>query len=72
MKKPELTRRLARGTGLTRAEAADQLDRVVNEILSGLRRGKAVPLPGLGRFLPGQQWSFEPEGNNHGGSGQSR
>jgi hypothetical protein len=36
MKKPEIARRLAREAGVTEAEAADQLDRVVEEILSNL------------------------------------
>ena len=61
MKKPELAKRLARQAGVSRAEAADQLDRVVHRILSGLRKGKAVPLPGLGKFTPGEPWGFEPE-----------
>ncbi len=61
MKKPELAKRLARQAGVSRAEAADHLDRVVHRILSGLRKGKAVPLPGLGKFTPGATWGFEPE-----------
>ena len=61
MKKPQLAKRLARRSGVSRAEAADQLDRVVNEILSNLRSGQAVPLPGLGRFVPGKIWEFEFE-----------
>jgi nucleoid DNA-binding protein len=53
MKKLDLARRLARRSGLTEAEAADRLDRVVQQILQKLRRGQDVPLPGLGRFRPG-------------------
>ena len=61
MRKPEIAKRLARQSGLTKAEAADQLDRVVNRILSRLREGKAAPLPGLGRFKPGPNGIFEFE-----------
>lgn len=61
MKKRELAMRLARQAGVSKAEAADQLDRVVHRILSGLRKGKTVPVPGLGRFTPGAPWGFEPE-----------
>jgi nucleoid DNA-binding protein len=63
MKKPEIARRIARRSGLTSAEAADQLDRVVREILSNLRRGQAADLPGLGRFrpTPGGVIRFEQE-----------
>jgi nucleoid DNA-binding protein len=59
MKKPQIARRLAKRSGVTRAEAADQLDRVVHEILSDLRRGQPASLPGLGVFLPGSIWEFQ-------------
>jgi nucleoid DNA-binding protein len=50
MKKTELARELARTTGVTRAEAADQVDRVVNAILERLRDGKTAQWPGFGQF----------------------
>jgi len=50
MKKQELARRLARKTGITKGEAADQVDRAVNEILHKLRGGRGAHLPGLGKF----------------------
>ena len=53
MKKPEIAKRLAQQSGVTEAEAADRLDRVVREILLNLRQGKETPLPGLGRFRNG-------------------
>jgi nucleoid DNA-binding protein len=53
MKKTEIARRLARESGVTEAEAADRLDRVVHEILTSLRSGKTASLPGLGRFRSG-------------------
>jgi nucleoid DNA-binding protein len=53
MKKAEIARRLARKSGVTRAEAADRLDRVVHDILSSLRQGRKAILPGLGTFMPG-------------------
>ena len=61
MKKPQIAKRLAKRSGVSRAEAADQLDRVVNEILSHLRNGQAAPLPGLGTFVPGRIWEFQFE-----------
>jgi nucleoid DNA-binding protein len=61
MKKPQIAKRLAKRSGVSSAEAADQLDRVVNEILSNLRNGQAVPLPGLGTFVPGRTWEFQFE-----------
>ena len=53
MNKPEIARKIARQTGVSDAEAADRLDRVVHDILTNLRRGKPAELPGLGRFRPG-------------------
>ena len=53
MKKPEIAKKMARQSGVTRGQAADRLDRMVQEILVGLRQGKATRLPGLGCFRPG-------------------
>ena len=63
MTKPEIARRLARQTGVSPAQAADQLDRIVREILLQLRRHKQAPLPGLGKFTvgPDGRVGFEPE-----------
>ena len=51
MKKPEIAKRMARQSGLSQAEAADRLDRVIHEILTDLRQGNPASLPGLGRFV---------------------
>ena len=61
MKKPEIAKRMARSAGLSEAEAADRLDRVVRQILDNLRRGRPAKLPGMGRFKPGAdgQVAFE-------------
>ena len=61
MKKKQIAKRLAKRSGISSAQAADQLDRVVHEILSQLRGGRAAPLPGLGTFLPGAKWEFQFE-----------
>jgi len=58
MKKNDLARKLARHSQTTTANAADQIDRAVNDILRGLREGKSVPLPGLGTFEPGHLPEF--------------
>jgi|HubBroStandDraft_3_1064219.scaffolds.fasta_scaffold208051_3 nucleoid DNA-binding protein len=58
MRKAEIAKRLAGQAGVTSAEAADQLDRVVNQILAKLRKGKTARFPGLGQFTPGPQGSF--------------
>ena len=63
MKKPDIAKRMARESGVSEAEAADRLDRVVNQILSNLRRGRPAPLPGLGKFTatPEGTIRFEPD-----------
>jgi nucleoid DNA-binding protein len=58
MNKSELATRLAKRTHLSKAEAADQLDRVVHDIVFNLRNGKPARLPGLGSFRPGEKWRF--------------
>ena len=64
MKKPEIAKRMARQSGVSEAEAADHLDRMVHHILLNLRKGKETPLPGLGKFThgPDGEIRFEPEG----------
>jgi hypothetical protein len=58
---------------MTPAEAADELDRLVHRIVSGVRKGESVPLPGLGKFKPGRDGAveFEPDtgkgARRHGG-----
>ncbi len=59
MKKAEIAKRLARQSGVSNAEAADQLDRVIHQILSKLRKGQQAPLPGLGLFTPGPKGSYQ-------------
>jgi nucleoid DNA-binding protein len=68
MKKPEIARQLARQTGVSPAEAADGLDRVVRQILFNFRHGKETPVPGLGKFTPGPDGAiaFEAEGDTRG------
>ena len=64
MRMPDIAKKLARRAGVTPAEGADRLDRVVHQILSNLRKGKPAALPGLGRFTHGADGriAFEREG----------
>jgi nucleoid DNA-binding protein len=59
MNKGELANRLARQMHRSKAAAADELDRVVHQILTSLRRGEKARLPGLGTFVPGERPAFE-------------
>jgi DNA-binding protein HU-beta len=61
MKKQDLAARLARKARLSRAAAADQLDRVIHEILADLKKGRSVSLPGFGTFKPGRKLNFTSE-----------
>jgi nucleoid DNA-binding protein len=54
MKKEQLARQLAKESGITPAAAADQVDRIVTDILKRVRKGRSASLPGLGTFRPGR------------------
>jgi len=58
MKKADLTKRLAKQSNITQAAAADQVDRVVHEILQRVRKNQPANLPGLGTFGPGMDVDF--------------
>jgi len=59
MKKEQLARRLAKESRITTAAAADQLDRVLHDILRRVRSGQSASLPGLGTFLPDRKNGFQ-------------
>ena len=61
MKKEQVARRLAREMHTSTAAAADQVDRIVSDLLLRVRRGEAVSLPGLGTFQAGTQKEFQFE-----------
>ena len=48
MKKQDLAARLARKARLSRAAAADHLDRFIHDVIAELRSGNPVSLPGPG------------------------
>jgi nucleoid DNA-binding protein len=58
MRKKDFVLRLAQDASVSPAEAADEIDAVVHEILKKVRRGKQASLPGLGTFVPGQNPKF--------------
>ena len=61
MNKPAQAKRLGRERGLPPGDAADQLDRTVNEIIRTLRKGHSAHLPGLGTITPGKRWTLREE-----------
>ena len=58
MQHKELAQKIAEEAGITPAEAADELDSVVNRILDRLRKGKSATLGNLGVFRPGPNFEF--------------
>jgi nucleoid DNA-binding protein len=50
MKTNDLAKLLAKHQSLSRAEAADTVDRLVHRILTTVRHGGTAALPGLGEF----------------------
>jgi len=67
MQKPDIAKRIARQSRVSQAEAADRLDRMIHQILSNLRKGKATSLPGLGKLTrgPDGRLAFQPERGKH-------
>ncbi|HEY1185732.1 MAG TPA: HU family DNA-binding protein [Bryobacteraceae bacterium] len=64
MKKSDIAKRMARQSGTSVGQAADCLDRLVQEIVAGLRRGQGASLPGLGKLTvkPNGNLAFDREG----------
>ena len=54
MKKLALAELLAKQTNVSTGAAADDLDRVVHDVLKNLRRGRPAAVPGLGKFILGK------------------
>ena len=63
MKKSDLARDVARQRGVKAGDAADEMDRVVNQIIRTLKRVHPAHLPGLGTITPGKRWGFRQERN---------
>jgi nucleoid DNA-binding protein len=63
MKKSDLAKDVAKRHGLKTGDAADQMDRVVNQIIRTLKAGRPARLPGLGTITPGKRWTFTQERN---------
>ena len=51
MKREDLAQTLARETQQTPAQARDQIDDLVHQILCSLRNGQPVELPGVGKLV---------------------
>lgn len=61
MKKSDLAKDIALRNQVGTADAADQLDSAVSQVIRTLRAGRAARLPGLGTILPGKRWTFRRE-----------
>jgi nucleoid DNA-binding protein len=74
MKKEQLARELARESRITEAAAADQVDRIVSEILKKVRSGRSAAIPGLGTFhpTPEHEITFEGEAEPRGRTGRQK
>jgi nucleoid DNA-binding protein len=60
-----IIRRLARRSRISNAAAADQVDRIIHEILTKLKKGEPARIPGLGSFET--QSIFRPEAQDERG-----
>lgn len=64
MKNSDIAKRMALESKTSVGQAADSLDRLVQEIVAGLRHGQAANLPGLGKLtvMPNGNLGLEREG----------
>ncbi len=51
MNKRDLAAKLARSARLPKAAAADEVDRLVHQMLLKLRSGQTAPVPGVGTLV---------------------
>jgi nucleoid DNA-binding protein len=58
MKKEQVAKQLAKESRISAAAAADQVDRILSDILKRVRKGQAASLPGLGTFRSGDDQEF--------------
>jgi nucleoid DNA-binding protein len=63
MKKEQLARRLAKESHMTAGAAADQVDRILNDLFKRVRKGQSASLPGLGTFRSGRDQDFQFDGS---------
>ena len=63
MKKEQIKRRLAKESRVSPVVAADQVDRIVNDLLLRVRKGESASLPGLGTFQSGSHGDFQFDRN---------
>ena len=66
----DIAEQIARETGISPGEAADQVDDAITSILKTLKKGRSAHLPGLGRFRRdikgGLRFIQTPEGGPNG------
>ena len=61
-----LIRRLAKRSGITRAQAADQIHNIIHDLVSRLKRGETARLPGVGKLVGPTRPKFTQEGADRG------
>lgn len=74
MMKRALTELLVQRSKMKKSKAAEEVSRMVHEILRTTRSGQCAPLPGLGHFEPGPTptFKFSRTGSTHEGKKSER
>jgi hypothetical protein len=65
-------RQLAKTSSVSTAEAADQIDKFIHDMLRKLKRGETASVPGVGMLSPGPGPQEIKEPNVHGKSTRTR
>ena len=61
----QVIRQLAKRSSVTQAEAADQIDKYIHDVLQKLRKGQRVPVPGVGVITPGRDSQIDEGAQCH-------
>jgi nucleoid DNA-binding protein len=59
----KVIQQLAKKSSVTPAQAADQIDNYIHDVLRKLRKGQRVPVPGVGVITPNRDLQLMKELN---------
>jgi nucleoid DNA-binding protein len=59
----KVIQQLAKKSSVTPAQAADQIDNYIHDVLRKLRKGQRVPVPGVGVITPNRDLQLIKDSN---------
>jgi nucleoid DNA-binding protein len=59
----KIIQQLAKKSSVSQAQAADQIDNYIHDVLRKLRKGQRVPVPGVGVITPNRDLQLIKDSN---------